>query len=157
MTTLVRRTFASTPARDAHATWLAISDLLTRGQSGEKRDELLSVAGIAASIISDHAAEEAPIVVSCDGPRTRIYCIHDDDALDASEADENELGFDPLAGDWAVSLPCLAEDLDWVKAALKKRSSRITARDAATGFAVEQAESKAGAGLVLDTEGFLGS
>ena len=36
------------------------------------------------------------------------------DAIDGSEAKEDPLGFDPLKGDWHVSLPCLLEDLTWV-------------------------------------------
>lgn len=159
MSTVVRRCFVSTPARDAHRTWDAIVDLLMRGHQGTKRDELLSVAGVAASIITDKAPLDAPIVVTCDGPRTRIYCIYDDDAVEGSDANEEALGFDPLEGDWAVSLPCLADDLDWVRAALKAKTSRVTARDKADGINVEEsasANARAGA-LVFSKEGFLGS
>ena len=55
MITIARRTFRSTPERSALATWTAIVDLLTQGKPGEARTELLAVAGIAASIIADHA------------------------------------------------------------------------------------------------------
>jgi hypothetical protein len=68
------------------------------------------------------------------------------------------LGFDPLKAEWAVSLPCLTDDLAWVQDALKKRSARITARDAATNTISEENATTAGADmLVLDTKGFLGS
>ena len=80
--------------------------------------ELLAVDGLAASIIADQAPKDAAIVVTCDGPRTRIYCLYDDDAIDGSDANEDALGFDPLKGDWRMSLPCLADDLAWVQAAL---------------------------------------
>lgn len=46
MTTVVRRTFGSTPHRDAGETWRAIVDLLTQGKTGAKRDELLAVHGV---------------------------------------------------------------------------------------------------------------
>ncbi len=69
MTTVVRRTFGSTPHRDAGETWRAIIDLLTQGKTGAKRDELLAVHGVASSIIADKAPKDAAIVVSCDGPR----------------------------------------------------------------------------------------
>jgi hypothetical protein len=129
VSTVAGRTFASTPKRDAAQTWAAIVDLLTQGRSGAARNELLAVSGVAASIIADQAPKDAPIVVACDGPRTRIYCLYNDDAVEGSDAYEDPLGFDPLAGDWHISLPCLKDDLSWVQSALKKHSSRITARE----------------------------
>src|SRR3546814_14772502 len=78
MTTVARRTFSSTPQRDAHQTWTAIVDLLTQGNTGAARSDLLAVSGVAASVIADQAPKDAPIVVTCDGPRTRIYCLYDD-------------------------------------------------------------------------------
>jgi hypothetical protein len=158
MTTVASRTFRSTPHRDAMQTWLAIVDLLTRVQSGAARAELLSVAGVAASVIADQGPKDAAIVTTCDGPRTRLYCVYDDDAIDGSDANEDPLGFDPLNGDWQLSLPCLADDLSWVQAALKKHSERITARDLderVTKAADEQA-AQVGA-LVFNPKGFLGS
>lgn len=141
MTTVASRTFRSTPYRDASQTWTAIVDLLTRGRTGEVRDDLLSVAGVASSVIADQGPKTAPIIVTCDGPRTRIYCTYDDDAIDESEENENSLGFDPLKGDWHVSLPCQREDLSWVQDTLKKYGSRITARDLSEGISDEE-ESK---------------
>lgn len=157
MTTVASRTFRSSPHRDAGATWTAIVDLLTQGRTGEARTELMSVAGIAASIIADQATKDAAIVATCDGPRTRIYCLYDDDAVEGSDANEDGLGFDPLKGDWAVSLPCLKDDLVWVQSALKKHSTRITARDLDAKVAADSDGKAATASLVLDPKGFLGS
>lgn len=158
MSTVVSRIFSSTPKRDAAQTWGAIVDLLTQGKNEAARKELLSVAGVAASTLADQAAKDAPIVVTCDGPRTRIYCLYDDDAVEGSDANEDALGFDPLAGDWRVSLPCPADDLSWVQGALKKHSSRITARDPADevtkAAGAQPAQAQA---LVFDPKGFLGS
>jgi hypothetical protein len=103
VSTVASRIFASTPKRDAAATWAAIVDLLTQSRAGSARSGLLAVSGVAASIIADRAPKDAPIVVTCDGPRTRIYCIYDDDAIEGSDANEGALGFDPLNGDWQVS------------------------------------------------------
>ena len=158
MVTVARRTFRSTPERSALATWTAIVDLLTQGKTGEARAELLSVAGVAASIIADHAPVDAAIVVTCDGPRTRIYCLYDDDAIAGSGANEDPLGFDPLNGDWRVSLPSPADDLTWVQGALERRSDRITARDLKERVASDKSATGAkGKSLVLDPRGFLGS
>lgn len=158
MTTVASRIFKSTPERDAARTWTAIVDLLTQGKTDDTRTELLAVAGVAASVIADQAPKDAAITVTCDGPRTRIYCLYDDDAIEGSDANEDALGFDPLKGDWRVSLPCLADDLGWVQNALKKHSFRITARDrdAAVSGPDEAATTKAQT-LVLNTKGFLGS
>src|SRR5690606_30127682 len=143
--TVASRMFASTPARDALQTWHAIVALLTRGKNSAARDELLAVAGIAASVIADQAPKDAPIVVTSDGPRTRIRCLYDDDAIEGSDANEDALGFDPLKGDWRLSLPCQADDLDWVRKALAKHSTRITARD------LEEAASDGAAGATAQT------
>lgn len=143
MTTVASRTFRSVPHRSGGETWGAIVALLTRGQESSKAIELRSVTGIATSVIVDRAPSDAPIVVTCDGPRTRIRCVYDEDALDDSMEDESPLGFDPLEGDWRVSLPCLADDLDWVQRTLKKLSERITARDATDGTAVSESAQKA--------------
>lgn len=158
MSTVASRTFSSTPQRDATATWRAIVNLLTRGNDGEARDELLRIAGVASSIIADQAPKDAAIVVTCDGPRTRIYCLYDDDAIDGTGANEDALGFDPLRGDWRVSLPCEFDDLAWVQAALKKHTNRVTARDKAAASSTEADAAVAkSSSLSLDMKGFLGS
>ena len=158
MSSVVRRTFASCPARDAHETWIAIVDLLTRSCPPENRAELVAVAGTAASVIADQTPREVPIVVTCDGTRTRIYCVYDEDATEGSDTNEDLLGFDPLKGNWAISLPCAAEDLLWVQSALARHSKRITARNMTDGVAANSAtKGEASAGLALDPAGFLGS
>lgn len=155
MTTVASRAVRSSPYRDASQTWAVIVDLLTKGQLSGSRNQLLAVAGIVASCISDRGTHTAPIVVTCDGPRTRIYCLYDDDAVEGSEANEEALGFDPLKGDWAISIPCTKDDLQWVKNALQAHGTRITARDLETGISSdEQSEAEEGA-LTIDVKEFL--
>ncbi len=156
MTTVVSRTFRSSPHRDALQTWDAIVELLTQGKETAARKELNAVAGVAASLISDQAPKGAPIVATCEGPRTRIYCLFDEDAIDGSDASEDPLGFEPLKGEWAISLPCPKEQLSWVQSALKKHSSRISARDQEQGIATEE-KATASQALSLDLGGFLKS
>lgn len=156
MSTVASRTFRSTPGRDALLTWHAIVALLTQDKASAARDELLAVDGIAASVIADQAPKDAPVVVTCDGPRTRIRCLYDDDAIEGSDANEDALGFDPLKGDWRVSLPCQADDLAWVQKALAKLSTRITARDLDESAPESAAGAKAQT-LTFDPKGFLGS
>lgn len=156
MTTIASRTFRSSPYRDAMETWTAIVDLLTRGKDTDALCDLRAVTGIASSLIADQSPKTAPIIVTCDGPRTRIYCLYDEDAIDASGENEGSLGYDPLGGDWRVSLPCHKDELSWLQSALKKHSARVTARDIDTGIATEEAASVAEVeSLTLDLEGFL--
>lgn len=158
MTTVARRTFRSSPHRNTHDTWCAIVDLLTGGRNNSDRTELLSVSGIAASVIADRAPQGAAIIATCDGPLTRIYCLYDEEAIDGGGANENSMGFNPLNGDWRVSLPCLTDDLDWVQAALRTHSERITARDSSETIATEDDKSETKATtLVIDPKGFLDS
>lgn len=158
MTTVIRRDFRSIPHRDASSTWAAIVELLTAGSGdADKRKELMAVAGVACSVIADQCPSESPIVVTCDGPRTRIYCWYDDDSLDDSNSNESKLGFDALKGDWKVALPVAEEDLAWVQAALKKNSRRVVARDKDSGIEVAKQEQAASNSLVLDMEGFMKS
>lgn len=156
MTTVASRTFRSVPHREASETWNAIVELLTKGVDSAARRELRAIEGIASSLIADQTPQSAPILVTCDGPRTRIYCIYDDDALDSSAGNEDTLGFDPLKGNWEVSLPCPQEELSWVQPALKKHSTRITARDLSVGIASDTAKGQANTdSLELNVEEFL--
>ena len=157
MSTVASRTLISTPQRDAHRTWEAVVNLLIQSQSCDAREELNAVGGIAASIIADRTPAESPIVVTCDGPRTRIYCLYDDDAVDGSDADEGALGFDPLNGDWHISLPCTTDDLGWVQAALKEHSRRITARTTGEPVTKTDQASMEPAGLTLNPNELLKS
>lgn len=157
MSTVVRRAFSSIPQRDAGQTWAAIVELLVRGNSDRCREELLRVSGIASSIITDQSPKDAAIVVTCNGPRTRIYCLYDDEAIGGDGANEESLGFSPLAGEWAISLPCEESDLDWIQSALKMQSSRITAREKSDGNSLEEFSDTANStALIIDQKGFLG-
>ncbi len=136
--TVVARTFCSIPKRSALETWSAIAEMLAPNHGCEARRELEAVAGIASSLITREAMT-APIVVYGCGPRVRIYCVYNEDAITGDAANENRLAFDATDGDWHMSLPCPADDLDWVVGALAKKTKRITARD--QGAAVESEDS----------------
>jgi hypothetical protein len=136
--TVVARTFCSIPKRSALETWTAIVALLAPKAGSEARRELDSVAGIACSLITREAINSPIVVYGC-GPRVRIYCVYNEDAITGDSANESKLAFDATDGDWHMSLPCPADDLDWVVGALAKKTKRITARD--QGEAVESDDS----------------
>jgi hypothetical protein len=158
MSTVVSRIVRSSPHRDTAVTWDVIVDLLTQGKQGAARDELMAVAGVASAVIAERAVADAAIVATCEGPRTRIYCLYDDDAIEGADAKEDPLGYEALKGDWAVSLPCAADDLIWVQRALKAKSTRVTARDQSSKLG-DNADTgtKADGGLSIDVEAFLKS
>lgn len=145
MTVLARR-IRATPFRSANETWDLIVGLLAPKASGA-RDELVRVAGVASSLIASEACVGSPIVVWGSGPRVRLYCLFGDDAITGDDANEQAFSSAPAAGDWSMSLPCPAEDLEWVKAALAKQSSRATARKVgdAVPADVEETESEGAA------------
>jgi len=157
--TVVARTFCSIPKRSALDTWAAIIDLLAPRAGSDSRRELESVAGIASSLITREAMT-APIVLFGCGPRVRIYCIYNEDAITGDAANENKLAFDATDGDWHMSLPCPSDDLDWVAGALAKKTKKITARDqAAEVEAVEDSPAAKAAptygATAIDMEAFL--
>ncbi|HEX04707.1 MAG TPA: hypothetical protein ENH10_06055 [Bacteroidetes bacterium] len=155
--TIASRVIRSSPYQDSAGTWNIIVDLITRGIDGPARSELLAVSGIAGSIIADQSPKDAAIVVTCDGPRTRIYCLYDDDAIEGSDAKEDAFGFDPLQGNWAVSLPCADEDLAWVQRALKAKSARITARDKSSTLGDSGEDAKKAQAFTVNIKEFLDS
>ena len=93
--------------------------------------------------------------MTCDGPRTRVYCLYDEDAIDGSDAKEDSLGYDPLEGDWAVSLPCPKDDLAWVERALSAKSKRITVRDMSSTVGESQSSATKAQTFTIDIEAFL--
>lgn len=157
--TVVARTFCSIPKRSAFETWAVIVDMLAPQAGSDARRELEAVAGIASSLITREAMTSPIVVYGC-GPRVRIYCVYDEDAITGDAANENKLAFDATDGDWHMSLPCPEDDLDWVVGALAKKTKKITARDQAAE--VESGENSqaakgtpTGGAAGIDMEAFL--
>jgi hypothetical protein len=127
--TIIARRIIAIPERSAREAWEVIVDILAPQTDSTARKELTAIAGIACSLIADEAMKAAPVVVYGSGPRVRMYCLYNDDAVTGEDAKEDALTFNATADDWHISLPCPAEDLSWVQSSLKKLSSRVTARD----------------------------
>lgn len=157
--TVVARTFCSIPKRSALETWAAIVALLAPKAGSEARRELEFVAGITSSLITREAMSSPIVVYGC-GPRVRIYCVYNEDAITGDAANESKLAFDATDGDWHMSLPCPADDLDWVVGALAKKTKRITVRDQAEAVESEDSSQALKAGgndgtASINMEGFL--
>jgi hypothetical protein len=151
--TVIERTFAAVPARSASETWRAVIDLIAPS-GADARKELESITGIASSLITREAMKSAPIVMHGSGPQLRIYCIYGDDAITADDANENKLAFNPTEGDWAISLPCPEEEMEWVQSALSQKTKKVTARNQEEKFDTDKEEKSAGTQATVDTEAF---
>lgn len=157
MTVIARRIIA-TPARSASEAWALIVNLLAAGEDSVAREELENIAGLACNLIADEALGRAAAVVYGSGPRVRLYCLYGDDAISGDRANEFALAFNPTEGDWEMSLPCPTEDLEWVRDALKAKSSRVTARDVNDEVEVgDSDERKTTPAFEVDTEAFFKS
>lgn len=153
MTVIARRVIA-TPGRSASEAWNVIIKLLAPNEESEARKELLNIAGIASCLIAEETIDVAPIIVYGDGPRVRIYCVYGDDAITGENANEASLPDSPMKGDWSMSLPCLPEDLEWVQTALKKHSSRISARELTAEVEVQKSQTEKTKTFIIDKEAF---
>lgn len=152
----VARRIRATPERGASDAWQVIVDLIAP-KDGAARRELLGVEGIASSIISTESPRDAAIVVRGKGPRVRMYCLYDDEAVSGDDANEAALAECPTDGDWVMSLPADADDVDWVKDALAKKSTRVKVREKSEAFedGEEQAKQAATADATINMEAFL--
>lgn len=124
----VARRIRATPERSASDAWDIIVDLVAPA-NGSARQELLSIEGIASSIIATESPKDAPMVVRGKGPRVRIYCLYNEDAISGDNANEAALAETPTDAEWLMSLPVDADDVTWIKDALAKKTSRVTVRD----------------------------
>jgi hypothetical protein len=152
---VVARTFVSIPVRSARETWNAICNLVAPESNSTVARELCSVAGVAASLISREAMT-APMVIYGSGPRLRVYCLYNADAIEGDGSNESALAFDATEGDWQMSLPCPADDITWVQAELAQRSRRISARDQNSKVGEDETETDSAQSFVLklDEEAF---
>lgn len=139
---VIARRIIATPERHASEAWSVMVKLLAPDTGSDAHKELSSVAGIVASLISDEAFKNAPAVMRGKGPRIRLYCLHDEEAISGDNASEAALATVPTEDDWKLSLPCPIDDLSWVQAALKQKSTRITARDLSEPVTDDEEESK---------------
>lgn len=118
---------------------------------------MLRIEGIAASIISTESPQNAPMVVCGKGPRVRIYCLYDDEAISGDDANETALAQCPTEAEWVMSLPADTEDLEWLNQALAKNSNRVTARDKKDTFdsGEEKSEQARATDAAINMEAFL--
>lgn len=123
----VRRDISSIPHRSASETWQRIIDLVT-GPDSKEGGQLNAAAGVMASIITDEHPGAKAIVLEGVGAQLRIYCRYRMAAIEEGSS-VDALTWNPTAGDWTMHVPCDADNMSWVKAALAKTSPRIQVFD----------------------------
>lgn len=127
MSNVLARRVASTPVRTAAQTWAKIVAIIAPDPQSPAREELAKGAAVACAAIASEAIKDAPIVIWGGGPRVRVYCLFDEDAITQDGVNEDTLPKSPTEGDWRISIPCQAEDVAWSRSNLAT-SSRISAR-----------------------------
>jgi hypothetical protein len=139
----VRRDVSSIPHRSASETWQRIIDLVT-GRGSNDVQQLKDAAGVMGSIITDEHPASRAIMVEGVGPQLRIYCVYGMNAIgDGAKVDP--LTWNPTAGDWAMHVPCDAENINWVKESLSRTSPRIKVFDVAEADRAEEEQNVAAA------------
>lgn len=158
MSTVIARRVASTPVRTASATWAQISAMLAPDASSDARAELDKVKGVAACSISSEVTANDAIVTYDGGPRVRVYCAFNDDAITGDGVNEDPLPRSPTGDGWRMSIPFPKEDVGWAAKELARLSSRITARapgeEVAEDSSSQRAQATAGHGSVDTSEFF---
>ena len=155
--TVVARRVAATPARSASEAWGLIVNLVAPSE-GAARKELQGIEGVASCIIAEEGLKADACVVHGSGPRFRVYCLYNEDAITGEDTNEAPLTYCPTDGGWQMSLPCPADDLDWFQRALKEPSTRVVAREVGTAVDDQESDkSTAASGAVINREAFLRS
>jgi hypothetical protein len=126
----VRRDIASIPRRSAKETWDAVVDLIT-GPGSVDSATLTEAASIMQSLIADEHPRKVPIVVKGAGNRLVIYLVVGEEAMDA-DMSVDELNWNPTKGNWSITAPADADDVDWMNKTLKTRAPRISVHDVNT-------------------------
>ncbi|TBZ41632.1 hypothetical protein E0H47_10085 [Rhizobium leguminosarum bv. viciae] len=125
----IRRDIASIPRRSAKETWDTIVNLIS-GPGSVDASTLRDAASIMQSLITDEHPAKVPIVVKGSGNRLVIYLSYGENAMDA-DLSVDPLTWNPTAGDWSMTAPSDATDVEWMNGTLKTRAPRVRVHDVA--------------------------
>jgi len=128
MSTVISRRVAATPLRTSSEVWELMCQLLAPDSASLARGVLDRATGVACSSIASEVLKGDAVVVYGSGPRIRLYCLYDEDAMAGEDASEGSLPECPTTGDWRMSIPVPEEDFDWCAKAIKACAPYITVR-----------------------------
>lgn len=120
---VVSRRFTASPVRTAAQTWDMIVNTIASGSEAAKQ-ELKSITGIIASLISDETPSKDAITIIGTGSRLRVYCLFGDDAIE-EEANEALLLWNLFESDWEIYFPVNEADLSWVTKSLSDKNKKF--------------------------------
>lgn len=146
----IRRDISSIPARTAKETWRAIVDLAT-GDGSVDRHQLEAASSVMESIIADECPSHVPIVFKGCGPRVVIYCLYNEDAMEAGLAID-PLGANPTKGDWRMTAPSEDDDVAWMNKTLKSRAPRISVHAVSAPADADESETPAKAAQAFEID-----
>ncbi|HTZ68275.1 MAG TPA: hypothetical protein VMB83_12595 [Roseiarcus sp.] len=143
----IRRDISSVPLRTASETWDRFVELVS-GPGALYIGELKAAGRVIATSIADEILAERPLLLEGVGPQLRVYCRYGADAIQEGTG-VDALTWTPTAGEWTLHVPCDAENLAWVRAAVAK-TPRIKVFDAAEADRFEEATAADSAPLEVD-------
>lgn len=120
---VISRRFAACPARTASETWTAIVNVIA-ADSDTLKTQLMEITGIVASIISEETLANNAITLIGSGPRLRVYCLYNEDAI-ADDPNEAALSWKPFENEWEMFFPVEENDHEWVSKLLKEKNARF--------------------------------
>ena len=150
---VVARRIRASPVRTAAESWDVIAELVCQDDE-TARKEFAMIAGIASALIALESFKEQPLVVVGSGPRLRVYCLYDEDAIVGDDGNEDGLSWKPTEFEWTAFLPCHKDDVKWISKNLKDKSVRFHAYDVAQEIDADATEGRV-VGLKIDAERFL--
>jgi len=137
---VVAKRIVSRPVRTSKETWDIITKIVCKDDK-KAAAEFDHVSGIASAIISEEYPAKFPIVVKGNGPRVRVYCLYDEDAIVGEEAREEELNWPLTSENWVAYLPCSKNDIDWMSKNLADLSKNFKVYDKEIGLALDEQKS----------------
>lgn len=128
MSTVIVRKIAAIPVRTSSEAWEVMRNLIAPDAASPARAILDRAAGAVCSAIASEVMADDPVVVHGSGPRVRLYCLYDEDAMSGEDTSEGKLPEVPTKDDWRMSVPVTEEDFKWSAEAIKACAPHITVR-----------------------------
>jgi hypothetical protein len=122
---VIARKFKANPVRTAAETWTTIVNVIAKKNDSAK-NLLLRITGVAASIIAEGIPATSPITIIGSGPRLRVYCLYDDDAIE-EDGNEDSLSWNPFDSEWDIYFPVNEVDMEWVNNMLSETGKNFHA------------------------------
>jgi len=152
---VISRRVISNPERTTIETWEKITNIICHSSDKAKKEFVL-VSNVVGSLLSEEFMKDYPMTVKGTGAQLRVYCLYGEDAITGEDANEDELSWDIVAGNWTVYLPCSSEELSFYEKSLSSLSDNFKVYDFSEGIDKEDYNSNVNkqADFTIDKEAF---